>query len=162
MTNYFKYQKKIYCADTGETCTGYVKYLKSKHWENLRDRLIGDKKVCSACGYVVPVVQLHHMTYDRLGHELDSDLAILCPNCHMIVHDAKNQQTGKKKSAKRKYKGKSKKKLCRNCRSFGYDKKLHQHYCLYHCTHVEKCQRACPNFSTLRYAKWCRKKCPRI
>lgn len=95
MTNYFKYQKKIYCEDTGETCIGYVKYLQSKHWQNLRDRLIGDKKVCAGCGYVVPVVQLHHMTYERLGHELDSDLAVLCPKCHDLVHDAKSQQRDK-------------------------------------------------------------------
>ena len=119
MTNYFKYQKKIYCEDTGETCIGYVKYLQSKHWQNLRDRLIGDKKVCAGCGYVVPVVQLHHMTYERLGHELDSDLAVLCPKCHDLVHDAKSQhQTNKPKGKKRKGGKKSKKKFCGNCRSY--------------------------------------------
>ena len=159
MTNYFKYRKKIYCEDTGETCIGYVKYLQSKHWQNLRDRLIGDKKVCAGCGYVVPVVQLHHMTYERLGHELDSDLAVLCPKCHDLVHDAKSQhQTNKQKGKKRKGGKKSKKKFCGNCRSYAYDRKLHQHYCLYHCVHVTKNQRGCPNFSTLRYASWCRKK----
>lgn len=155
MTNYFKYQKKIHCQDTGEVCTGYVNYLKSKHWQNLRDRLIGDKKVCSACGYVVPVVQLHHMSYERLGHELDSDLVALCPNCHKLVHKAKDGVYEKSNKPRKK---RTRKKFCKDCRSYGYDKKVHKHYCLYHCMQVSANKKACKNYSTLKYASWCRKK----
>lgn len=158
MTDYFKYKKRIVCEDTGEVCIGYVNYLKSKHWQNIRDRLIGEKKVCAACGYVVPVIQLHHMNYDRLGHELDSDLAALCPNCHKLVHKAKSEQYSVSKKKKKKRKSSYRNKKCKNCRSFSYDRKLHQNYCLYHCVHVTKDQKGCPNYSTMKYASWCRKK----
>lgn len=158
MNDFFKYEKEIYCDDTKETCFGYDEYLKSKHWKNLRTRLIGNNQICAICKQHKSAIQLHHLNYDRLGHELDSDLAVLCPNCHKLVHEAKNQQYKKPKGKKRKGKKKSGKKFCRNCRSYGYDRKLHQHYCLYHCVHVTKDQRGCPNYSTLRYASWCRKK----
>jgi len=29
----------------------------------------------------------HHKTYERLGNERDTDLVILCDNCHERVHD---------------------------------------------------------------------------
>ena len=33
-----------------------------------------------------PEFTLHHLTYERLGQERDSDLMILCAACHSLVH----------------------------------------------------------------------------
>ena len=89
MTNYFKYQKKIYCGDTGEVCEGYNRYLQSKHWLLLRNTLIHKNTVCDMCGERPDSgLQLHHITYDHIGHELATDLVPLCENCHKLIHTA--------------------------------------------------------------------------
>jgi 5-methylcytosine-specific restriction endonuclease McrA len=60
----------------------YINYINSDVWREKKKIFI--KKfgnVCQLCkskGYV----ELHHKTYDRLGHELDSDLILLCKSCH--------------------------------------------------------------------------------
>lgn len=86
MNDFFKYEKEIYCDDTKETCFGYDEYLKSKHWKNLRTRLIGDNRICAICKQHKSAIQLHHLNYDRLGNESDSDLIPLCTRCHKKMH----------------------------------------------------------------------------
>lgn len=168
MTNYFKYQKKIQCKDTGEVCIGYVNYLKSKHWMLLRTKLIQNHPYCEVCESTEKPLQLHHLTYSRLGRERDSDLVPLCNDCHILVHQLEktvtDEQLGlkpkpkiKKPKAKKKKKSKSKK-VCKNCRSFGCDKKTGKHYCMYDYAPIFGTKKACKHYSTLRYASWCRKK----
>jgi hypothetical protein len=43
------------------------------------------------------VLQLHHLTYDRLGCELDSDLKVVCVVCHEI-EDAERKRAVANKS----------------------------------------------------------------
>lgn len=38
-----------------------------------------------ACGSKKDI-HVHHLTYERMGHELDSDLMVLCEVCHDKVH----------------------------------------------------------------------------
>ena len=38
--------------------------------------------VCEGCGGKSGELQLHHWNYERLGHENDADLALLCEACH--------------------------------------------------------------------------------
>jgi hypothetical protein len=35
-------------------------------------------------------LQVHHQSYDRLGCELDKDLALLCQECHSQLHEIFN------------------------------------------------------------------------
>ena len=42
-------------------------------------------KACEACGYSRKL-QVHHKTYERLGKERNSDLVLLCRDCHESLH----------------------------------------------------------------------------
>lgn len=44
--------------------------------------------VCAVCDAPWRVTRddLHHRSYDRLGHELDEDLVALCRGCHEELH----------------------------------------------------------------------------
>ena len=89
----FLYEKEIVCKDTGEVCKGYKEYLKSAHWFNMRKSKIkwhGCKANCAVCGKESSNVQLHHISYKHLGNERQSDLVVLCEECHEKVHKNKD------------------------------------------------------------------------
>lgn len=61
-------------------------YLHSKHWRKTRNRALARSNfMCSNCR-ATHGLQVHHLTYTHLGHELDSDLKVLCSKCHKQVH----------------------------------------------------------------------------
>ena len=83
---------KIRVCDTcrragARTQLPYPEYLKTDHWQQRRLRALGkaDNK-CQVCA-AVDRLEVHHNTYERLGHERDSDLVVLCRNCHGLFHD---------------------------------------------------------------------------
>lgn len=41
---------------------------------------------CSKCG-IRQKLHVHHLNYDRLGNELQSDLMVVCNNCHNWFHE---------------------------------------------------------------------------
>lgn len=61
-------------------------YLRSQRWKELRARAL------IACGYKCQgcccenMLQVHHLTYDRIGAEPVSDLMVLCSDCHGLAH----------------------------------------------------------------------------
>jgi len=62
---------------------GYDKYMKSAQWRNIRKvmlKLAGN--ICQECRHPSPTLEVHHLTYDRFGHESMSDLRVLCKRCH--------------------------------------------------------------------------------
>ena len=64
----------------------YEFVINSPRWRELRTRLIGERGgKCQRCKEEKPVLQLHHLTYERLGSERDSDLEVLCLDCHAIA-----------------------------------------------------------------------------
>jgi len=63
----------------------YQEYLNSDHWQSVRARFSG--RVCLVCD-TDKEITLHHVTYARLGQELDRDLRPLCWPCHQAVHKA--------------------------------------------------------------------------
>lgn len=66
--------------------TFYHKYLKSPQWAAKRELYFSRfGRYCKACGTAYGPIQLHHMTYDRLGRERLSDLVALCSKCHREV-----------------------------------------------------------------------------
>jgi len=80
----------------------YEDYLRSDHWRHVREaalaramgrcqnsgchyRLLSREELAAypPRGYTLDV---HHMTYDRLGHERLDDVLVLCRRCHGAAH----------------------------------------------------------------------------
>jgi 5-methylcytosine-specific restriction endonuclease McrA len=69
------------------TIFAYHAYLRSAQWHNKRQRVLQrDNHRCALCGSTHQL-EVHHNTYERLGHEKRSDLITLCADCHAIFHD---------------------------------------------------------------------------
>jgi 5-methylcytosine-specific restriction endonuclease McrA len=70
----------------------YRRYLRSGHWRRLRARVRSRARDrCERCGAERGrgvVVEVHHLTYERLGQERDGDLQLLCQSCHADAHVA--------------------------------------------------------------------------
>jgi hypothetical protein len=65
----------------------YRLYLDSMWWQRRRYaklQTVGSK--CRRCAAVTTIVNVHHITYERLGAERDSDLEVLCHDCHEKHH----------------------------------------------------------------------------
>lgn len=61
-------------------------YLRSRHWQRARQSAIaraGGR--CAECGSRHGL-EVHHLTYARLGHESPGDLQVLCRYCHAERH----------------------------------------------------------------------------
>lgn len=77
----------IVCHDTDEVVYCYAQYLGTIHWKvmkNKKDDETGGRR-CLCCG-TSRNVDLHHISYERLGNEALSDLAWLCRRCHEQTH----------------------------------------------------------------------------
>lgn len=60
----------------------YQEYLKSAHWQEIRKEKLKEAGYkCEKCG-AKESLDIHHLTYARLGHERMSDLQALCRPCH--------------------------------------------------------------------------------
>jgi len=67
--------------------TDYKHYLRSSAWAGVKARHrqeYGER--CGLCDVDEGLLPLHHMTYERVGRELLSDLVLLCGSCHQTVH----------------------------------------------------------------------------
>ena len=64
----------------------YESYLTSSWWKGRRLQALGlAGSRCKNCG-ATEDLQVHHLNYDHLGAELDSDLEVLCEPCHKGKH----------------------------------------------------------------------------
>ena len=71
-----------------------VRYMQSKRWKQLRqEKLIEACHQCELCGTTPDKHKLdvHHLTYQRLGGELLTDLQVLCYQCHGKAHYRPNR-----------------------------------------------------------------------
>jgi hypothetical protein len=68
----------------------YDDYLDSRHWADLRARAAAEMTYICVCG-ASEALQLHHKTYDRIGHEELDDVMWLCEPCHITVHMLERQ-----------------------------------------------------------------------
>lgn len=68
----------------------YHEYLRSPAWARLRRQvLMRCGCVCQGCG-AKPAVEVHHLTYERIGEEMLFDLVALCRECHDRLHPEKS------------------------------------------------------------------------
>lgn len=76
--------------DIAEHYRSYVKrYMRSARWRVTRQRILDAHSGCCArCGVSREryKVDVHHLTYARLGGEEDADLLPLCYRCHGTIH----------------------------------------------------------------------------
>lgn len=78
---------RFYEYDKDWNKPNYYEYMNSPEWKAKREeRLKHDKFQCQMCHTAKNLV-VHHITYDRLGHEDLSDLITLCKKCHESVHE---------------------------------------------------------------------------
>src|SRR5437867_3194723 len=92
----FQSSSRVFC-ETTVFVVNYTEYLQSETWKHRRatffqrsDRVLRMRRqygqiVCEFCKSDKKF-NLHHKTYERLGHERSTDLIILCDNCHDTVH----------------------------------------------------------------------------
>lgn len=68
------------------TNTKYKEYLSSITWKKIKKKVINRASgCCEGCGNSEPL-EVHHLTYERVGMELMTDLSALCRNCHLKAH----------------------------------------------------------------------------
>ena len=60
----------------------YSEYLKTEGWKVRRAKALAEGghkcRICAATA----ALEVHHNTYERLGHERADDLIVLCRSCH--------------------------------------------------------------------------------
>lgn len=61
----------------------YNSYLQSEYWRAFAARQRKDR--CFCCG-VGERLQVHHLSYERLGRELPQDVVTVCGRCHFKIH----------------------------------------------------------------------------
>lgn len=64
----------------------YEEYLASEAWAQRRAAIIRNANgICQCCAHF-PAIQAHHVTYERIGQEHESDLMAVCSFCHGLLH----------------------------------------------------------------------------
>lgn len=74
----------------------YETYMQSDAWKALRETMIDiTEGCCERCDATEDTVTLevHHLTYERLGHEDLDDLEVLCPTCHVAADIERDEET---------------------------------------------------------------------
>jgi hypothetical protein len=70
-----------------EPTTRYGAYLQSEHWKLFRLSVIAKRgSRCEVCSTWLNRPQLHHLNYERLGLELETDVVVACDDCHRGYH----------------------------------------------------------------------------
>lgn len=78
---------RVAAAKRGSFFDWYDGYLKSEEWRARREKVMQRcDGVCEGCGNA-KAVQVHHLTYERVGREMLFDLVGICAQCHSGVHD---------------------------------------------------------------------------
>jgi hypothetical protein len=76
----------------------YLDYLQTKHWQDLRHAKLEEANYrcthpgCTASYDNGDVLDVHHLTYDRRGCELLTDLQVLCRDHHEAIEFLSNGQ----------------------------------------------------------------------
>ena len=90
-------------------CMDYRSYIESSEWAAVRHIALGLADFrCRLCNSARSL-EVHHRTYERLGHEDQSDLTVLCYHCHRNFHDmlARREQHEARMAAKKEEKRKA-------------------------------------------------------
>lgn len=64
----------------------YNVYLPSEHWQDRRIKALEKANYTCQCCSSKKNLQVHHLTYKNVWHELDQDLKVVCRDCHKKIH----------------------------------------------------------------------------
>lgn len=65
----------------------YLSYTASGAWKARKAKALARAGYrCESCGRGDVPLEVHHWSYERLGHEEDGDLDVLCHPCHDRIH----------------------------------------------------------------------------
>ena len=85
----------------------YAAALASTHWKELiKIALARSNATCESCrrspfDSMKPIhLSLHHLTYERLEKELETDVILLCEDCHKAADARRAQETAMQRSAR--------------------------------------------------------------
>jgi hypothetical protein len=80
-------QEETQSVEREERRRAYRKYLATPMW-TIKRQLVLDRAgdLCEGCRRRRPV-EVHHLTYERLGREMLFDLVAVCRPCHEAIHD---------------------------------------------------------------------------
>lgn len=66
----------------------YRQYLASAHWKAFRLSVIAQRGThCELCKALNIKPEVHHLNYQCVGREVESDVIVLCGDCHRLSHD---------------------------------------------------------------------------
>lgn len=65
----------------------YKVYLKTEHWNRLREMAEDRDKSCVLCGEDRKRLVTHHRHYHTVGQERMTDISTLCNSCHGMAHN---------------------------------------------------------------------------
>lgn len=107
-TLYCMFHRKLYTSipekpkpfKTKKVFIDYAEYIASPEWREksrLAKQRAGNR--CQLCNRSSKEITLHthHRTYDRLGNEANSDLTVLCADCHEIFEFTTKNRPSKSK-----------------------------------------------------------------
>ena len=71
----------------------YEEYLRSPQWARKRFQALKRARFrCGRCGQYRVGLEVHHLTYEHLGHERARDLLVVCPPCHEEADRERDRQ----------------------------------------------------------------------
>ena len=65
----------------------YDQYLRSPRWKEVRQFFLTYWGYRCAICYGSENLEVHHRTYENLGHEAPTDCIVLCNDCHSLHHN---------------------------------------------------------------------------
>jgi hypothetical protein len=69
---------------TSDSNVDYKIYIQSEEWNRIRKLKIAQANyTCERCNKKNVRLEVHHLTYDNLGHENMEDLIAVCRKCHL-------------------------------------------------------------------------------
>jgi len=70
-----------------KSVNSYQDYLQTKHWKSIRKAALRKARYrCQVCNSNKRL-NVHHRTYENLGHEEECDVIVLCQECHEKFHE---------------------------------------------------------------------------
>lgn len=78
----------------GRYTQAYLNRIDSVEWKELKERLMREREgKCERCRRTNVVLELHHIHYETVGYERDTDLSLLCEICHRAADAERAERT---------------------------------------------------------------------
>lgn len=94
--------REVMANNEADVKVDYQKYITSTKWRNIRKQILQHRgRVCEVCKKAHYRLEVHHLTYERLGAEKYTDLLVVCPDCHAVEDKKREVKVADTKRARR-------------------------------------------------------------